>query len=53
MNVLIHYETEEGPKVYTIIAMTRADFEKSLNSFKDKTGLKDNEFTIQMVSSGI
>lgn len=53
MNIQIHYEDEKGPQIYTISAMTREDLERALKSFKDRTGLQDNQFTIQMLSTGI
>lgn len=49
----IHYETDEGPKVYTITVTTKEDMDRALKSFKDRTGLQDNQFTIQMISTSI
>ena len=47
----ILYETEEGPKNYIVSVTTREDLEKALNSFKQQTGLNDNQFTIQLLST--
>lgn len=47
----IHYETEEGPQVYNITVTTREEMERALNHFKDETGLNDNQFTIQLLST--
>ena len=53
MNIIIHYETEEGPKNYSVSAMTREDLERAVKSFKDRTGLNDTQFTIEMISTSI
>lgn len=51
MNILIHYETEDGPQLYTIVAVTKEEMTHQLEAFKKRTGLTDDQFTLQMVSA--
>lgn len=51
MTVLIHYEIEQEPKIYTISASSEAEFKKAINSFKERTNLSDNQIKIEIVSA--
>ena len=53
MNIQIHYEEEGMPKTYIISAVTREEMERALNQKKKKKGLQDNQFTIEMLNTGI
>lgn len=49
----IYYNTEEGPKTYSVTVTTREEMERALNHFKEETGLNDNQFTIELLSTKI
>lgn len=53
MNILVHYETEEGPQIYTVSATTKEEIDRALKSFRDRTGLTENQYTIQLVSTSV
>ena len=53
MNIQIHYENEEGPQVYNITAMTSDDMKQAIEHFKSISKLSDEQFTIEVLTSGI
>jgi hypothetical protein len=51
MIVFIYYQENGEPKKYTISANSKRDFEISLKRFKELTGLNDEQFQMEVISS--
>lgn len=53
MTIIVHYNTNEGPKNYSISGSSKAELEKALKSFEDMTKLNSSQYTIELVSTSI
>ena len=51
MVIIIHYQENDEPRNYTISANSKREFEICLKRFKEQKGLKDEQFSMEVISS--